>query len=189
MAAKRARANGEGSIFAYRNGYAAYAWVTTPTGRRQRKYVYGKTRAVVHAKWLELQRLAGQGPVATRLPTLDQYLNYWRGEVVRPNLAPATATSYDMFVRHYIKPDLGADGSTSSRSATCSPGSASSAPDACAQQRRGEEPDPRSAALLRPRQPLPTGRVRSTVRDAWMTLGIALSNPRPGLGRGRPRRP
>ena len=96
------------SLFAYRNGYAAYAWVTAPTGRRQRKYVYGKTRVVVHAKWLELQRLAGQGPVATRLPTLDQYLNYWRGEVVRPNLAPATATSYDMFVRHYIKPDLGA---------------------------------------------------------------------------------
>ena len=81
---------------------------STPGGRRQRKYVYGKTREVVHAKWLELQRLAGQGPVATRVPTLDQYLNYWLSEIVRPNLAPATASSYDMFVRHYIKPDLGA---------------------------------------------------------------------------------
>ena len=28
----RASANGEGSIFPYRNGYAAYAWVTTPAG-------------------------------------------------------------------------------------------------------------------------------------------------------------
>ena len=28
----RARANGEGSIFPYRNGYAAYAWVRTPRG-------------------------------------------------------------------------------------------------------------------------------------------------------------
>jgi hypothetical protein len=32
----RSRANGEGSIFPYRNGYAAYAWVTNPAGRAQR---------------------------------------------------------------------------------------------------------------------------------------------------------
>jgi hypothetical protein len=51
MSAKRTRHNGEGSIFPYRNGYAAYTWVRTPTGRRQRKYVYGKTREAVHAKW------------------------------------------------------------------------------------------------------------------------------------------
>jgi len=31
------RRNGEASIFPYRNGYAAYAWVTTPDGERQRK--------------------------------------------------------------------------------------------------------------------------------------------------------
>jgi hypothetical protein len=36
----RARVNGEGSIFPYRNGgHAAYAWVTTPVGERKRKYV------------------------------------------------------------------------------------------------------------------------------------------------------
>src|SRR5437763_217925 len=28
------RANGEGSIFAYRNGYAATVWVVTPGGKR-----------------------------------------------------------------------------------------------------------------------------------------------------------
>ena len=28
----RARANGEGSIYPFRNGFAAYAWVTTPDG-------------------------------------------------------------------------------------------------------------------------------------------------------------
>ena len=31
------RANGEGSIFPYRNGFAAYVWITTPSGKRQRK--------------------------------------------------------------------------------------------------------------------------------------------------------
>jgi len=40
----RNRANGEGSIFPYRNGYAAYVWVSTPTGQRRRRWIYGKTR-------------------------------------------------------------------------------------------------------------------------------------------------
>ena len=44
MTRGRQRANGEGSIFPYRNGYAAYAWVTTPDGARRRKWVYGKDR-------------------------------------------------------------------------------------------------------------------------------------------------
>ena len=34
----RARANGEGSIFPYRNGYAAYTWVRTPDGLRKKKW-------------------------------------------------------------------------------------------------------------------------------------------------------
>ena len=46
----RARANGEGSIFPYRNGYAAYAWVHTPEGLRKKKWAYGKTREEVHAR-------------------------------------------------------------------------------------------------------------------------------------------
>ena len=49
----RTRANGEGSIFPYRNGYAAYVWVTTPTGEDARKYVYGQTRDIVHDKWIK----------------------------------------------------------------------------------------------------------------------------------------
>ncbi len=60
----RARANGEGSIFPYRNGYAAYVWVTTPSGKRIRKYVYGKTREQVHEKWTKLQHNAKQGAVS-----------------------------------------------------------------------------------------------------------------------------
>ena len=101
------RGNGEGSIYPFRNGYAAYVWVTTPIGRRQRKYVYGKTREAVHAKWLELHRQASRGPVATRVPRVDAYLTAWLTEVVRPNLAPATAANYAMFSRLYIIPDLG----------------------------------------------------------------------------------
>ena len=103
----RRRSNGEGSIYKYRNGYAAYAWITTPSGRRQRKYVYGKTREEVHAKWVTLTRRASQGPVLTKAPTLGQFLERWLEETVAPNLAPLTHATYESHVRNYIVPGLG----------------------------------------------------------------------------------
>ncbi len=107
MSKSRARANGEGSIYPYKNGYAAYAWVTTPNGLRRRKYVYGKTREIVHKKWIKLQQDAAKGPVATQVPTIGGYLAYWLREVVRPNLTPKTYDNYERFVRLFILPDLG----------------------------------------------------------------------------------
>jgi integrase len=104
---KRSRANGEGSIFPYRNGYGAYVWVSKPGGLRGRKYIYGKTREIVHGKWLDLHRRAREGPVATSSPTLAEYLEYWLREIVTPNLRPKTTETYAMHVRLYIEPGLG----------------------------------------------------------------------------------
>jgi integrase len=101
------RGNGEGSIYPYKNGYAAYVWVDTPDGRRMRKYVYGKTRDEVHEKWIKLHTEARKGPVATRHRTLDAFLSYWLESIVRPNLAPLTYVSYEGSVRLYIAPHLG----------------------------------------------------------------------------------
>lgn len=102
------RARGEGSIFPYRNGmFAAYVWVTTPDGRRRRKYIYGPNREVVHAKWIKLHQLAASGPVMTQTPTLSDYLIYWLREVVVPSLKPKTAETYAMHVRLHIEPWLG----------------------------------------------------------------------------------
>jgi integrase len=103
----RGRANGEGSIFPYRNGYAAYVWVTTPDDEQVRKYVYGQTREIVHDKWLKLQAEAAKKPVATTIPTLTEYLTRWLAEVVQPNLEPATYAYYELMVRAYILPALG----------------------------------------------------------------------------------
>jgi integrase len=100
------RHNGEGSIYPYRNGFSAHVWITTPEGRRQRKSVYGKTREEVHAKWLKLHGQAGRGPVAPRVPKLEDFLDGWLTDVVRAGLAPATAANYELFVRPYIVPDL-----------------------------------------------------------------------------------
>jgi integrase len=103
----RGRINGEGSIYPYRNGYAAYAWVTTPKGDTARKYVYGKTREIVHDKWIKLQAKADEVPVSTTTPTLAEYLTRWLADVVRPTLEPATYAYYEAMVRLYIIPGLG----------------------------------------------------------------------------------
>lgn len=104
----RARANGEGSIFPYRNGWAAYVWVTTPAGEKTKKWAYGKTRDEVHEKWIRLQNEARRGPVVTSIPTLEQFLAYWLKEVVvEPDFAPLTIATYETFVRLYILPELG----------------------------------------------------------------------------------
>jgi hypothetical protein len=96
-----------GVDFPYRNGYAAYVWITTPAGRRQRKYVYGKSRDVVHATWIDLARQASPGPVVAKVPTVGQYLLRWLDETVGPNLAPLTHATYESHVRHYLDPGLG----------------------------------------------------------------------------------
>ena len=107
MTAKRTRANGEGSIFPYRNGFAAYAWVNKPDGRRGRKYVYGKTREEVYDKWIKLQAQAKAGPVPTRVPTVAAFMAYWLREIIEPNSAPMTYATYETLTRLYIVPGLG----------------------------------------------------------------------------------
>ena len=112
------RRNGECSIFAYRNGYAAYAWVTTPDGERKRKWVYGKTHDEVHAKWITLQGQASQGPVPTNVPTVSQYMAYWLREVVERTSRPRPTRDTKRSRGCTSCPTSERDGWTSSRSGT-----------------------------------------------------------------------
>ena len=78
-AARRARehpvsgkcANGEGSIFPYKNGWAAYVWVTTPEGLKARKWLYGKTREEIYDPWVQLKAKAAKMPIPTSNPHRD----------------------------------------------------------------------------------------------------------------------
>jgi hypothetical protein len=45
--------------------------------------------------------------VPSRTPQLNELLEYWLEEVVRPSLAPLTVSTYETFVRLYIDPYLG----------------------------------------------------------------------------------
>lgn len=82
--------------------------MTTPDGKRRRKWVYGKTRQDVHDKWLKLHEATRRGPVPTSSPTLAEYMAYWLREVVvPPNYAPLTCATYETLTRLYVLPGLG----------------------------------------------------------------------------------
>src|SRR6516162_539717 len=101
------RHNGEGSIYPVKDGYRAYVWCTTPAGTRYRKYVKGKTYDQAQRAWLKLRDQASRGPVASDVPTVETFLLYRLKEVVRPNLAPKTYETREVFCRVHIIPYLG----------------------------------------------------------------------------------
>ena len=103
----RSRANREGSIFPYRNGCAAYVWVTTPAGERKRRWVYERTREETHDKWVKLQAKAAEGPMPTATPTVAEYLAYWLSEVIEPNREANTYSHYELMSRLHVIPGLG----------------------------------------------------------------------------------
>src|SRR5690606_22625660 len=90
-----------------KGGWAGYVWVTTPEGKRTRKWAYGKTREETHDKWLKLHEQARKGPVATKHETVAAFLKRWLAEVVEPNREPTTYVAYEPLVRLYIIPGLG----------------------------------------------------------------------------------
>ncbi|MGH3927310.1 MAG: tyrosine-type recombinase/integrase, partial [Pseudonocardiaceae bacterium] len=68
---------------------------------------YGQDRDELHGRWIDLQKQAKSGPVATKVPKVAEYLTYWLQEIVAPNLAPLTYATYETLTRLYIVPGLG----------------------------------------------------------------------------------
>jgi integrase len=180
MAGGRQRANGEGSIFPYRNGYAAYVWVTTPDGSRRRKWAYGKTREETHGKWLKLHESARRGPVATKSPRLAEYLAYWLREVVvPPSYAPLTCSTYETMTRLYIVPTLGGRqlDKLSLRDVRAWLSRLRDTCQCCAQGKDARRPEPRRhCCALVPAHCCRQVASDRTIRDAWTILCSALTN-------------
>ncbi|MBO0802773.1 MAG: tyrosine-type recombinase/integrase [Nocardiopsaceae bacterium] len=103
----RGRANGEGSIFPYRNTWAAYVWVTTPDGQKDRKWIYGKTREEVYPEWVQLKAKAAKIPIPTATPTVSEYFPYWLEEVIKPNREDNTYSHYELMGRLHVIPGVG----------------------------------------------------------------------------------
>ena len=180
MSPGRQRANGEGSIFPYRTGYAAYVWVTTPDGARRRKWAYGKTREDVHGKWLKLHAAAQRGPVASNSPTLANYLAYWLREVVvPPNYAPLTCATYETLTRLYVVPGLGAKrlDKLTLRDVRAWLNQLRNTCQCCAQGKDARRPENRRRCCALP-APVCCRQIASerTIRDAWTILCSSLTN-------------
>jgi hypothetical protein len=103
-------------------GYRTFVWVTSPDGTRKRKYVKRKTYEETHKAWLEQHAKVQAGPVSSNVPKLADFLDYWLREVVEPELAPLTVSTYETVVRLYIKPYLGTKRLDRIQFGMCAPG-------------------------------------------------------------------
>lgn len=109
MAQGRKNPNGAGSITRRKDGrYMGMAYVTTASGHRKRKFVYGKTWEAAHEKLVELHSMEHSGvPIPDTNATVAQYLTYWLAEEVKPNRRPKTYQGYESVVRTHLVPGLG----------------------------------------------------------------------------------
>ncbi|MEU9775459.1 MULTISPECIES: tyrosine-type recombinase/integrase [unclassified Streptomyces] len=106
---KKARANGEGTIYQRKDGrWEAAGYVLAANGRRKRVRVYGTTRKNAADKLAEKIADSNRGlPIATADSTLGDHLTYWLGSVAVHQLRENTHTRYAACVRLHLVPSLG----------------------------------------------------------------------------------
>jgi integrase len=105
---KRRRSHGEGSIFKYRDGFAAVMDLGWSGGKRQRKWVYGKTEREVLGKLADLRRQQEKGQDLTAAPrTFGEWLDEWLVMKERDGTRPRTVQEYRALVNNHVRPALG----------------------------------------------------------------------------------
>jgi integrase len=103
------RGHGEGTIYQRADGkWTASISLGYADGKRKRKQVYGKTRREVAEKLTAVQHDVQQGlPVVTERQTVEQFLNRWLEDSVKPTVRPKTYQSYAQMTRLHIVPSIG----------------------------------------------------------------------------------
>ena len=103
------RGQGEGSIYKRKDGrWVGVVNLGYQNGKLNRKYYYGETRKDVSDKLTaalsDLQK--NLMPVPER-QTVEQFLEQWLSDCVKPAVRPRTFDSYSQLVRLYLSPALG----------------------------------------------------------------------------------
>ena len=101
------RANGEGSIYQRKDGrWTGAVYVLNRDGGRQRRQVYGRTRAEVAGKVADLLSLNRKHiPAAPVEVTLQQYAQSWLKRLGSSGLKPATVSNYRWVLDRHVLPD------------------------------------------------------------------------------------
>jgi integrase len=101
------RGHGEGTVYKYKGGWAAAIHVGWRSGKRDRRFVYGKSQQEVLDKLKDIQRLIDSGQRIDVDMTLGEFLEHWITEIVPGTVRPSTENSYKDIVRRHIIPVIG----------------------------------------------------------------------------------
>lgn len=108
MTGKGRRSHGEGSVFKYRDGYAAILDLGWVDGKRARKWVYGKTERETLRKLNDLKRSREQGQDLTLKPrTFGDWLDEWMRLKERDGTRASTLQNYRRLIENHVRPALG----------------------------------------------------------------------------------
>jgi len=108
-ASRRARANGDGTVYQRKDGrWEAAGYVLAPGNSRKRVRVYGATRKEALAKLTEKTAASNRGvSLLTAQGSVGAYLAYWLENVAVHYLRENTHTRYTACANQYLIPGLG----------------------------------------------------------------------------------
>jgi integrase len=103
------RGHGEGTIYQRADGrWHAQLELGWENGRRRRRSFYGATRREVQEQLETARQDLRRGVLATgRRQRVDQFLEKWLEDVIKPSVQPKTFTSYAQLTRHHLIDGLG----------------------------------------------------------------------------------
>ena len=112
MAARKGRRGaGEGAIYKDASGrWRATVDLGWKDGKRQRKYLSGRTRAEVAEKLRTVRREQEDGVAivtGTKPSTMEQWLTFWLDTIAARKVRPSTLATYRGYARNRIIPALG----------------------------------------------------------------------------------
>ncbi len=103
------RGNGEGTIYQRIDGrWTGAAYVFNRDGGRQRRQVYGRTRAEAAGKVTDLLKSNREHrPAAVIRVTVEQFGKDWVSRLAMSGLKPATVSNYGWILQRYVYAEIG----------------------------------------------------------------------------------